>query len=303
MGRTRWTTPRIYHKVNLPPAGWRGVAKGENFMRMKFLSLLLAGASTVTAFDSRGGWKKDADGKLVLDGEGNPVFVGDDGAERAVKGDTISRLNAEARDHRVRAEKAEEALGVFEGLDAKQAREALDKLSKIDSKTLIDAGEVDKVRAEIGQSYQSQITERDARIAEYQQRMDNMVLDTAFARSEFLANRLAVPREMAEAVFRNQFEVKDNKVVAKDRTGNPIYSKKAMGELASVDEALEALFETYPHRDQVLRANVGSGSGSTGQGGQRVTNRQMSRSEFESLNPTEQAGVAKAMREGTISLV
>lgn len=252
------------------------------------------------AFDTGSGWKKDAEGKLVVDGEGNPVFVGDDGAERSVKGDTISRLNGEARDNRVRAEKAEEAVKVFEGLDPTKAREALATVSKIDTKALIDAGEVDRVRAEIGQSYQAQIEEREKALAERDQRINTMLLDTAFAKSDFLANRLAMPREFAEAAFRQHFTVQDGKVVPKDKAGNVIYSKKAMGEIAGVDEAFEALLSDHPQRDQILRANIGTGSGSTGQGGQRVTNRIMSRNEFEGLNPTEQAAAAKAMRDGSL---
>ena len=96
--------------------------------------------------------KLDANGHAVLQ-DGKPVYVGDDGKEIVFDAgealSKISSLNAEAKTHREAKEQALNQLKDFEGLDAAKAREAIQKLGDIDSKKLIDAGEVDKVRQQL----------------------------------------------------------------------------------------------------------------------------------------------------------
>ena len=100
--------------------------------------------ATAAAIENKSGWKMDGD-KIAVDGDGNPIFINAAGQEQSVKGDTITNLNAEAKQHRVAKEAAEAELKKYEvngkRIDPEVATKAIDTVSKIDAKKLIDAGE------------------------------------------------------------------------------------------------------------------------------------------------------------------
>ena len=50
-------------------------------------------------------WKLDESGAIVMK-DGNPVYVDSQGQEKTVSTDTITRLNNEAKQHRVAKEEA-----------------------------------------------------------------------------------------------------------------------------------------------------------------------------------------------------
>jgi hypothetical protein len=269
-------------------------------------STLLASAARVTrlgAYDAgKAGWKVDDNGVVVLR-DGNPVYVQSDGSEGTIDPSVISRLNAEAKNHRTRAEKAEAALKIFEGLDPEIARKAVETVSKIDAKALIDAGEVDKVRSEVAASYTTQIQERDKSIEGLNGRINQMTLEGGFSRSKFIQDRVAVPAEMFQATFASHFKVEDGVVIPYAKDGNKIYSKRNIGQVADMDEALELIVEQYPHRDSILKAATGGGTGNTGGGGQRGGSRTVNRTEFDALPPAKQAEMAALARTGEVSIV
>ena len=268
-------------------------------MKLRFL----ASVRMPHAFESgKAGWKLDADGKVVMN-NGNPVYVKEDGSEAIIEANTISRLNGEAKANRERAEAAELKAKAFDGLDAAAARDALEKLSKIDQKKLIDAGEIDRVRDEIGKGYQAQIAERDTVNGSLKSRLDKMMLDHAFASSDFVRDRVAVPPEMFRAFFGNNFKIEDDKIVPYDMSGNKIFSDKRMGEIADVNEAFEKLVATYPHKDSILKAQNQSGSGNGGGGGSRGGSRTMTRAEFDKLPAMKQAEASGLMGKGELSIV
>lgn len=211
--------------------------------------------------------KLDENGHVVVV-DGKPVYTHDDGkdvpfdAVQAVG--KISQLNGEAKKHRETAEAATAQLKSFEGLDAAASRDALDKLSKLDQKKLIDAGEVDKVRNEVSKVYEERLlAESKLRIAA-ETNLTNEMIGGNFARSKFMADKLETPSDLVQARFGSNFSIKDGKIVAKDASGNEIYSKTRVGELADFDEALEILVENYPHKDRILKGSGASGSGSQG---------------------------------------
>jgi hypothetical protein len=274
---------------------------------IKTRTALLATAAIITlpiAFETgKPGWKMDGD-KLALDASGNPIFIKADGTETSVAGDTISRLNGEAKTHRERAEKAEADLKKFEGItDPAAAVKALETVSKLDAKKLIDAGEVDKLKGEISKTYEAQIADKDKALAAATERADNLVRTTAFATSDFIRERVAVPPEMFQATFQDRFKVEDGKLVPYGADGNKIYSKKRMGEVADVDEAFEILLETYPHKDTVLKAPSAGGSGSGGGGGSRGGGRTISRADFQKLPPADQAAAAASAGKGEMTII
>lgn len=257
----------------------------------------------LTAFQTGGGWKKDADGKLELDASGNPIFINSTGAEQSVDGGTISRLNGEARQHREGKEAAETKLKAFEGLDPVKAKAALETVGKLDQKTLIDAGEVDRVRTEMASQYETQLNEAKAEAQKYAGQRDDLVRSTAFKGSKFLQERLAVPVEMFEATFARNFKVEDGKIIPHGPDGNPIYSKKRMGEIADFDEAAEMIVENYAYKDSILKAAPTGGSGNGGAGGGRGGSRIVKRDDFQALSPAEQQATAAAAQKGEIQIV
>lgn len=246
-------------------------------------------------------WKLDENNNIVLK-DGDPVYVDANGLEKTVGVDTIARLNNEAKEHRIAKEEALSKLKAFEGIDADKARAALETVAKLDASKLIDTGEVDKLKAQITQQFQTQLNEKDTAFTELKSKYENMIVDNAFANSDFIRNNVAVPTDMFEAKFRSNFKVENGDVVAYGYDGSRLMSKTRAGEYATVEEAMQILAESHPQKDVILKANPGSGSGSGTGGGSTGGSRYMKRTDFEKLSPVQQAEIANKMRKGEIQL-
>ncbi len=163
--------------------------------------------------------KLDENGHVVVQ-DGKPVYVHDDGKEVAFDAPqtvaTITRLNGEAKTHREAKEQFEAQVKAFEGLDPVKVKEALGIVQNLDAKKLVDAGEVDKVKAEITdalkKTYEPQIqqltTERDA----VQQQLHSELIGGGFARSKYIQDNIAVPADMIQAQFGKSFKIEEGKV-------------------------------------------------------------------------------------------
>lgn len=266
---------------------------------MKNLLMTLLAA---TAFNNAG-WKMDADGKIELK-DGNPIWVDANGGEGVINGDTIRNLNGEAKTLRTRAEAAEAKAKAFEGLDAAAAKEAIDKLSKIDQAKLIDAGKVDEVKAQITAQYTTQLAEKDKALSALQTSYDTERINNLFSGSDFIRERVAMPRDFFEANFRNNFKIEqDGKIAAYDKSGNRVMSEKNIGDFADPNEALELLVNRHPQKDAILKADTGNGTGNGGNGGTRGQGRFMKRSEFDKLDPVKQSEAAGRMGKGELQIV
>lgn len=211
--------------------------------------------------------KLDDAGHVVVQ-DGKPVYTNDDGSEVAFDAvgtsEAIKRLNYEAMDRRKSLVEAQEKLKAFDGMDAAAAKQALDNLSKIDQKKLIDAGEVDKVRGEINASWEGRFSEQQKLTEALQGQLNAELIGGNFARSKVIAEKLAIPADMVQAAFGSAFKVEGGKLIAYGKDGQAIYSKANPGQHADFDEALFALVDAYPNKDQILRGNGASGSGASG---------------------------------------
>lgn len=220
--------------------------------------------------------KLDENGHVVVQ-DGKPVYVHDDGKEVAFDAPqtvaTITRLNGEAKTHREAKEQFEAQVKAFEGLDPVKVKEALGIVQNLDAKKLVDAGEVDKVKAEITdalkKTYEPQIqqltTERDA----VQQQLHSELIGGGFARSKYIQDNIAVPADMIQAQFGKSFKIEEGKVVAYGTDGQKIYSRARPGEVADFDEALESLVGGYQYKDSILKGSQSQGGGFQGGGGSK----------------------------------
>lgn len=225
--------------------------------------------------------------------DGKPVYIHDDGKEVAFDAPAtvakIGQLNGEARNHREAKEAAETKLKAFEGIDdPAAARDALNTVANLDAKKLVDAGKVEEVKAAAIKATEEKfapvVAERDKLKNDYHAEM----IGGRFARSKYIADSLAIPADMVEARFGRNFEIVDGKVVAKDASGNQIYSVAKPGDLADFDEALEILVGAYPQRDHILKGS-GDGSGALGKGGAAGSGKTMTREAFDTLSPAEKS--------------
>jgi len=238
-------------------------------------------------------WKKDAEGKLVLDAEGNPFYVGGDGNEVAINGEYVGQLRGEAAANRNELKKAKEQLSAFDGIDPSAAREAVTKLKDIDLSKMIDASKLDEVRGEVSKSFQSKIDELTGQLGERDKNIHGLLVSNAFKGSKFISEKTVLPPDVAESFFGKNFKVENGVAVGYDGS-DPIYSHQNPGQIAGVDEALEIMVNSYAGKDSILK-----GSGATGTGAQGSVNGQsggktMNRQQFDGISPQEQAGFVKS---------
>lgn len=257
------------------------------------------------AYDNSAGWKKDENGALAIDDKGNPIYVQADGREMSVVHDTVTRLGNEAKQHRERAETAERELKKYEGIsDPDKAREALDTVSKLDQKQLIDAGKVDEVKQQITQQYESRLSDVQKSLDEANNRYNRTMLDSAFKGSEFLRDNVAVPADLIQAALQNRYKVDGDKIIPLDSSGNPLQSSKRIGETADFDESLAMFIEARPDRDVLLKAPEARGSGNNGGGGNRGGGRIVKRADFDAMtDPHQKADIAQKVGSGEMKLV
>lgn len=273
---------------------------------------MLTGALSRTTHTNKGGCpesnlimklKLDAQGNVVLQ-DGKPVYVKDDGTEVAFDAvgtvATIARINAEAKSHRERAEAAETALKGFEGItDPAAAIKALATVKNLNDKQLVDAGEVERVKAEAIKAVEEKYAPTVKRVGELEQQLHGEVIGGAFARSKMIADKFAIPADMVQARFGQHFKMESGKMVATDANGNKIFSPARPGELADFDEALGVLVEQYPYKANILKGAQASGGGASGgQGGQGGGKRTLTRAQFDALPAADKA---KAAAEATIT--
>ena len=222
--------------------------------------------------------KVDDKGNVVVK-NGMPVYVYDDGKEIEFDANRImakvTSLNDENKTHREENTDLKKKLEGFADLDPVAAKKALVLLKNIDQKKLIDAGEVEKVKAEIGEAFKGQITELTGNFEKKVKGLEEAVTakDTTiyglmvsgrFASSDFVNKKLALPSaKFAEAVFGKNFKVEDGKLVPYNEEGKRIMSRKDPTALADFDEAMELIVEGHPDKAKLLRGTAASGSGKT----------------------------------------
>lgn len=237
--------------------------------------------------------KMDGDHAVLIDGK--PVYIDDEkNTESAIDVagtvGTITRLNSEAKSQRERAEAAEKAMKAFEGIaDPAAAIKALGLVANLDAKKLIDAGEVETVKAELTKGFTEKLTAAEKRAQDLESALYGEKIGGAFSRSKFIADKAAIPADMIQARFGSAFKIEDNRVVAYDANGGKIYSRAKPGELADFEESLEILVDGYAYKDNILKGNSNGGAGVRQSQGGGTGGKTMTRAAFDALSPAAKA--------------
>lgn len=236
----------------------------------------------------------DIDGKTYAEvQDGKPVFTGDDGKDVAFDAPgtvaTISRLNGEAKGHRERAEKAETTIKAFEGLDAAKAREAIEKLSKIDAKKLVEAGDMDAAIQAAIKPYTDKLATAEKTTAELTAALTRETISSRFAMSKFAAEKLTPAGvDLVRTIYADRIKSENGQVYGVDQHGAKLLSKARPGEVADFEEIIETFVDAYPHKEHILRSSGASGSGAQGGAG-GGSGKTMKTSDFQALGPKERA--------------
>lgn len=220
--------------------------------------------------------KLDDKGNVVVQ-DGKPVYVLEDGKEVAYDAPAmhskIIALNAESKTHREAREAAEGKLKPFEGItDPAAALKAIETVKNLDDKKLVDAGEVEKIKAAavraseekiaaLSKSHAEEIGKRDKMFSELQSTFHGEKIAGAFKGSKFVSEKLAIPADFAQSHFGNRFKIEDGKIVAYDASGNKVFSRSKPGDTADFEEAIEQLVDQYPQKEAILKGSGHSGGG------------------------------------------
>ena len=210
-------------------------------------------------------WKRDENDELVLNDNGDPIWVDEDG-EKAVDyqamSAALSRANREAAERKGRLRELESRYEVVSHIDDLSGWHDL----------AAESMELLKELAEKGQSLEDHIRERiDAAVAALReqlaeleenrrrdrQALERRTIEAAFARSEFVRDRL-VSAALAADLFAHYFIIDDEgRLVCQGLED----SVSPDGTPLAFDEALARLVDRYPGRDFILKGGAGSGSG------------------------------------------
>lgn len=256
-------------------------------------------------------FKFNSDGTIAVDAEKKlPIFVHSDGREAPFDADstvaTIGRLNGEAKSHREAKEAAELRLKSFEGIeDGPAALAALETVKNIKAGDLTTAAKVQEIKDAAAKSAneavaaatraaeetQRTLTEQNTKLT---QDLNNHIIGGSFAGSKFIADKLAIPADIAQKVFGDRFKVDNGKLVPMDQNGQPIFSATNHGNHADFEEALQVMVGQYANKDMILKGSGASGGGATGGGSGGGDGKTMTRAQWDSASQSDRMSFSKA---------
>jgi len=245
--------------------------------------------------------KLDANGAVVVK-DGLPVWEMPDGTELAydvpAAHKKIGELTVEAKTHRTEKEAALTQLKAFEGVDVEAAKKALVFAQSADGKKIMDDETIKATIANALKPVQDQLAEAQKNLEAKDGHIYKLEVGNRFATSKFLTDKTLLTPDAAEALFGKHYKMESNKAVPSDANGNPIYSRTKPGEIAEFDEALEILYEAYPHKENYRKGSGHSGGGTPPGGGGKQGSKTMTRTQYESMAASDPAGASKFFSEG-----
>ena len=211
-------------------------------------------------------WKRDENDGLAVGENGDPIWIDEEGNERAVDyqamSAALSRTNRESADRKSRLREVEARYGALSEIEDfedwyARAVQALEMM-----KVLTDNGQSldDHVAARIGEAtgdLREQLAAAEEGRRQDRQALERRTIEAAFARSEFVRDRLVSPA-LAADLFARYFVVDEQGRIVCQALED---STDSDGAPLAFDEALARLVDRYPGRDFILKGGAGSGSG------------------------------------------
>jgi len=257
-------------------------------------------------------FKMNADGTIAIDAEKKlPIFIHPDNREAPFDADatiaTIGRLNGEAKSHREAKEAAETALKPFRDAgieDPAAAAAALETMKNIKAGDLTTAAKVQEIKDAAAKSAQEAVANA-TRAAEEKQRvlteqntkltqdLNNHIVGGSFTGSKYIAEKLAIPADIAQKVFGDRFKVENGKLVPLGADGNPIFSATNHGNHADFEEAIQVMVSQYANKDMILKGSGASGGGAAGGGKGGAGGKTITRAQFDAMDQGQRAAAFK----------
>jgi hypothetical protein len=234
-------------------------------------------------------WNLDESGMIAVQ-DGNPVWTYEDGDKAGTSApvdfgktmSSIAKITQESVSRKDKLREYDERYSPLAGIDniadfVTQGRAAMETVANYDDKKILDAGEVQKIKDQANQVWQSKIdnlqtshmnvlTERENMIAQKSEQINKLIIKGGFDRSTFLNEKTLLPSDVAYSFLGNSFIVEevDGEIrgYGLDAAGNKLMSGKNPAEYADVEEAIEILVMSHPQKDRILRMDA-NGSGAT----------------------------------------
>lgn len=262
-------------------------------------------------------WKMNGESIVVQDG--HPVWVYDDGKESPFNAESalkkISDVTAESVGRKEKIREYETKLEALNGIDnpaafVKKANEALETVKNLDDKKLIDAKEVETLKASVAATFNEKINGMEKAFAtkeqEYQDTIDksqstisDLLIRGQISQASFISDKTVLTPTIAFDVFKNNFKIEEvdgeHKAVAVRKDGTKIMSLKDPGSFANVNEALETLVSEHPDKDRLLKGIDGGGGTPPGGNKTPFTGKTLTRQAFNGL---DQVARAKFVKDG-----
>jgi hypothetical protein len=222
--------------------------------------------------------KLDANGNAVLQ-DGKPVCVHEDGKEFVHDVNAaVTKINnfAEERDrHTAKYKELETKFQAYEGIDPEQAREALDTVSNLKNKQLMDAEGVKAVKTEMRKTFDAEKQqmvesfENEKKKIQGERESDKsliykLMVKNKFSSSEFFAGekpKTIYPPKDAAKIFGDYFKVEgdgEEATVVAYKDGKPILSRTNHGEPADFNEAIGIIIDQDPDKHRYLNTQKGT---------------------------------------------
>ncbi|MCK5346085.1 MAG: hypothetical protein KAR20_21895, partial [Candidatus Heimdallarchaeota archaeon] len=226
-------------------------------------------------------WKMENDQIVVKDG--HPVWAYEDGKESPFDaGSALARvrdLTTESVGRKTKIRELTEKFAPFEDIEdpakfVTDAKAALETVANLKDKEFVDAGEVERIKRGVSDSYDTKIenmqkthdlaiTEKDALITSSTKSIKNLLVRGAFDRSEFIRDATVLSPSIAFATFGEMFSIEDVEgvptAIGVRSSGEKIYSLKNAGSFANPDEVIEILVTEYTDKDVILKGTPGGG--------------------------------------------
>ncbi len=220
--------------------------------------------------------KKDAEGHVVVDEDDRITYVDHDGEEINLDWQhaigKVTEVSWKLDKATARAKKAEEAAEYFDGIDLEQARNAIRTVANLEDKKLIEAGEVDKLKAEWHEQLQTLdrdrseahaevLADRDKSLTEKDGQIRKLTISNAFRSSVWL-NQNVLPYlrgETAEKVWGSHFRVENGDMVPYKDAETKLYSKEKPGEQPDFEEAIQLIVLADPRKEDCLISSHAGG--------------------------------------------